>query len=142
VRVPAIAISAWAPERTVVNSEYRNTSVIRTLRERWSLGAPFSGREAIARDITPVLSLEDPRPPEEWPDVSPRPVPAFDVAVVPMDTPLSALPRGLFFGLLALGKELGQPVPDIKPEDDIKGAEAVSIIRDEFGHMFPGLQGR
>ena len=142
VRVPAIAISAWAPERTVVSSEYRNTSVIRTLRERWSLGAPFSGREAIARDITPVLSLEDPRPPEEWPDVSPRPVPAFDVAVVPMDTPLSALPRGLFFGLLALGKELGQPVPDIKPEDDIKGAEAVSIIRDEFGHMFPGLQGR
>ncbi len=142
VRVPAIAISAWAPERTVVSSEYRNTSVIRTLRERWSLGAPFSGREAIARDITPVLSLEDPRPPEEWPDVSPRPVPEFDVAVVPLDTPLSPLPRGLFFGLLALGKELGQPVPDIKPEDDIKGAEAISILRDEFGHMFPGLQGR
>ena len=141
VRVPAIAISAWTPERTVVNSEYRNTSVIRTLRERWSLGAPLSAREAIARDITPVLSLEDPRPPEEWPDVLPRPVPEFDVAVVPLNAPLGPLAKGLFFGLLALGKELGQPVPDIKPEDEVNGAEAISIMRDEFGHMFPGLQG-
>ena len=40
VRVPAIAISPWIAPRTVVNDEYRHTSIIRTLRERWSLGAP------------------------------------------------------------------------------------------------------
>ncbi|HET9601474.1 MAG TPA: alkaline phosphatase family protein [Acidimicrobiales bacterium] len=40
IRVPAIAISPWIAERTVVNDEHRHTSLIRTLRERWSLGAP------------------------------------------------------------------------------------------------------
>ena len=38
VRIPTIAISPWIPERTVVTEEYRNTSVLRTLRERWVLG--------------------------------------------------------------------------------------------------------
>ena len=40
IRVPAIAISPWIAGRTVVTDEHRHTSVIRTLRERWSLGAP------------------------------------------------------------------------------------------------------
>ena len=47
VRVPAIAISAWIPERVVVTSEYRNTSVLRTLRERWRLGDPLTARDAV-----------------------------------------------------------------------------------------------
>ena len=64
-RLPAIAISAWVPSRTVVNEEYRHTSVIRTLRERWSLGGPLTARDAGARDLSPVLSLNVPRPPEE-----------------------------------------------------------------------------
>lgn len=51
IRVPAIAISPWIPEQTVVTSEYRHTSVIRTLRERWSLGTPLTARDAVARDI-------------------------------------------------------------------------------------------
>jgi phospholipase C len=55
LRVPAIAISPWIAERTVVNDEYRHTSVIRTLRERWSLGAPFTARDAIAPDVAPLL---------------------------------------------------------------------------------------
>jgi hypothetical protein len=79
-RVPAIAISPWIPERTVVNAEYRHTSFIRPLRERWQLGAPLTARDAAARDISPVLSLDRPRPPEDWPEVFPRPVPPFDPA--------------------------------------------------------------
>src|SRR6202021_2660964 len=75
IRVPAIAISPWIPEQTVVNDEHRHTSVIRTLRERWSLGAPLTGRDATARDIAPILSLDNPRAPEGWPDVIPLPVP-------------------------------------------------------------------
>ena len=75
VRVPAIAISAWIPDRTVVTDEYRHTSVIRTIRERWSLGAPLTARDAAARDLGPVLTLDRPRDPEGWPDVIPRPVP-------------------------------------------------------------------
>jgi phospholipase C len=116
VRIPAIAISPWIAERTVVNDEYRNTSVIRTLRERWSLGAPFSAREATARDIAPILSLDHPRHPDHWPDVDPEPVPAFDTALIPPDAPLSPLAKALLHALLALGKQLGQSVPDISPD--------------------------
>jgi Phosphoesterase family len=36
IRVPAIAISRWIPECTVITGHYRHTSLIRTLRERWS----------------------------------------------------------------------------------------------------------
>ncbi len=140
VRIPALAISAWSPERTVVNDVYRNTSVIRTLRDRWSLGPPLTGRDAVAPGIAQVLTRETPRLPEDWPDVVPHPVPDFDVAVVKMDAPLAPLPKGLFFGLLALGKELGQTVPDLDPADDVKGSDAVAIILSEFAHLFPELQ--
>ena len=143
VRVPAIAISAWIPERTVVNDEYRHTSVIATLRERWSLGTPFTARDATARDIAPVLSLDEPRVPEDWPEVIARPVPRFDVPIMPLDdAPLGALGKAFFFVCLALGKELGQAVPDIDQDAVIKRGEAVATIGDLFGHMFPGLQSR
>ncbi len=65
VRIPAIAISPWIPERTVVNEEYHNTSLIQTMRGRWSLGRPLTARDAVARDFRSVLSLttaEIPRP--------------------------------------------------------------------------------
>ena len=139
VRVPAIAISPWIPERTVVSDEHRNTSVIHTMREHWSLGAPFSGREAAARDIAPVLSLDHPRDPADWPDVDPQLVPAFDVALVPPDAPLGPLAKALFHGLLALGKQLGQTVPEISPDATITGAEGRAIMVEEFAHMFPNL---
>ncbi len=141
IRVPAIAISPWIPERTVVNDEFRNTSVLHTIRERWSLGPSFSAREAIAPPLGRVISLDTPRAPEDWPDVAAQPVPAFDTNVVPADAPLSGLGRALFLGLLALGKEIGQPVPDIAPDKAPNGSEAVAIMRDLFGHMFPNLQG-
>ena len=48
VRLPAIAISPWIPEKTVVNETYRNTSMIRTMRERWNLGPPLTARDADA----------------------------------------------------------------------------------------------
>ena len=137
---PTIAMSPWIPERTVVNDEYRATSLIRTLRERWDLGPPLTGRDAVAPDLAPVLSLTEPRSPETWPDVTPQPVPDFNVAAVPLDQPLGPLSKGLFFGLLALGKELGQDVPDILPTDDIMGGPAIEIIVEQFAHMFPLLQ--
>ena len=58
VRVPAIAVSPWIGEQTVINDEYRHTSVIRTLRERWQLGAPLTARDGAAPDLAPVLNLD------------------------------------------------------------------------------------
>ena len=140
IRVPAIAISPWVAERTIVNDEYRHTSVIRTLRERWSLGAPLTARDAAARDIAPILSREEPRNPSDWPDVVPLPVPKFDATLVPSDSPLGPLPRAIFSACLGLGKALGQSVPDIAQDADVKGGDAVTMVRDMFFNVFPGLQ--
>jgi phospholipase C len=140
VRVPAIAISAWIPERTVVSHEYRNTSVIRTLRERWQLGAPLTARDAIAPDIAPVLSLGSPRAPEDWPEVIPQPVPVFDARVVPLDARLRSLPKAALFAVLALSKRLRLEVPEIDQEADISRADGIAIISDAIGYMFPRLQ--
>ena len=142
VRVPAIAISAWIPERTVVSDEYRNTSVLRTMRDRWSLGAPFTCRDATAPDIAPVLSLDNPRLPEDWPDVAARPVPQFDAALVPPDAPLRPLPRAALDAVLALAKELGQNVPDIRQDEAISESHGIAIIGEVFAHMFPRLHSR
>jgi phospholipase C len=140
VRIPAIAISPWIPERTVVSDVYRSTSLIHTLRRRWSLGEPFTAREASAPDLSSVLSLETPRDPQDWPSVQARPVPEFTAAIVPLELPLSGLARAYFFGFLALGKEIGRPGPDISPDADITGAEGLAIIHDLYGHLFPNLR--
>ena len=143
VRVPAIAISAWIPERTVVNAEYRHTSVIRTIREHWQLGAPLTARDATARDISPVLSLDTPRPPEDWPEVFPRPVPPFDPAQISPEARLRALPKAAFSAILELARERidrGAGVPEYQPGVDICHADAMTIIVDTFGHLFPGLR--
>jgi phospholipase C len=143
VRVPAIAISAWIPERTVINAEYRHTSVIRTIRERWQLGTPLTARDAAARDISPVLSLDTPRPPEDWPEVFPRPVPPFDPAQISPDARLRALPKAAFFAVLELAKQRTDHLagaPEYQQDVDICHADAVTLIVDAFGHMFPGLR--
>jgi hypothetical protein len=59
-----------------------------------------------------------------------------------MDTPnlpLKGLAKGMFFALLALGKELGQTVPPISPDADVTRAEGIAMMREMFGHMFPHL---
>ena len=71
VRIPTLAISAWIPERTVVNDEHRATSLLATMRERWNLGKPFTAREASARSFSDIFTLASPRPQEDWPEITP-----------------------------------------------------------------------
>ncbi len=78
VRVPTVAISAWVEPRTVISGEYRHTSVIRTLREKWPIGGPLTQRDANAADMAPLLVRKAPRPPEEWPQVKPRALPPLE----------------------------------------------------------------
>jgi phospholipase C len=105
VRIPTLAISAWVEPRTVVNQEFRSTSVIRTLREKWSLGPPLSQRDAVAADIAPILSRASPRPPEEWPTVTPRTIFPWAAKIFheveSWFLPLSPLGRHLFGAALA-----------------------------------------
>jgi phospholipase C len=140
VRIPTLAISAWIPERTVVTGEYRTTSLIATMRERWNLGAPFTARNVSARSFAPVLSRPTPRPPEDWPEVTARPVPKMPQTLVPLDAPLGLLGKSLFFAVLGLAHGLGAAVPDIKPEDTITGAQAVAIGHEALGELFPMMR--
>ena len=73
VRIPTLAISAWIPERTVVNDEFRATSMLATMRERFDLGEPFSAREASAPSFADIFTLTTPRAQEDWPRWSPDP---------------------------------------------------------------------
>jgi phospholipase C len=139
-RVPAIAISAWIPERTVVNDEYRHTSLIRRMRARWDLGGSLTARDAIAPDIAPILSLNVPRSPDQWPEVFPQPVPQFDIALLPPDLPLSVLGRAILRAGLEYEKMLGARVPAISADTDITGARAISMLRDIAFDLFPGLR--
>jgi phospholipase C len=93
VRIPTIAISAWIDPNTVISQAFRSTSLIRTLRERWSLGGPLTQRDAVAPDLAPLLTRQKPRPPEEWPTVrAPSPT-LFERVVAFFDRPLEALER-------------------------------------------------
>ena len=123
VRIPTLAISAWIPERTVVNDEFRATSMLATMRERFNLGEPFSAREASARSFADIFTLTTPRAQEDWPEVVARPVPAMPEAIAPLDAPLGMLGKSLLLAVLAFAEGLGKAVPDIKREDTITGAQ-------------------
>jgi phospholipase C len=139
IRVPAIAISPWIPARTVINREHRHTSIIRTLRERWSLGPPLTARDAGAADLAPVLSLDAPRPPEDWADVIPPALQPYDTSLVPLDKPLTAMQKGGIFALLSLGQALGHPMPVMALDTQITGAEGMALMAELFDNVFPNL---
>jgi phospholipase C len=140
VRIPTLAISAWIPERTVLNDEYRATSLIATMRERWNLGAPFTERDATARSFSSIFTLEKPRAQSDWPDVVARPVEPMPESLMPLDAPLNGLGKSLLGGLLALGKSMGATVPDVAPDAEITGAQAVAVGQEVLGDLFPAMR--
>jgi phospholipase C len=140
VRIPTLAISAWIPERTVITAEHRATSLLATMRERWNLGAPFTAREASAPSFSDIFTLDAPRAQEDWPEITPRPVPEMPEAVVPLDAPLGLLGRSLLFSALAMAHDRGLAVPDIKPDDPVTGAQAVAIAHEILGDFFPNMR--
>ena len=140
LRVPAIAISAWIPDQTVVTGQHRATSVIATLRQRWQLGAPLTARDAIAADLAPVLSLESPRDPADWPNVIPRPVPPFTAQVPAPEAALKGLGRALLHACIALAERRGASSPALAQDATISRADAVELIIDLAGDAFTRLR--
>lgn len=104
LRVPTVLVSAWVEPGRLVQAEYRATSILRTLRERWDLGPPLTGRDAVAADLGPLLDRPSPRPPEEWPRVRPAGEPRGWVrlaAIWDRLAPPPALGRELFEAAIA-----------------------------------------
>ncbi|MEV0066107.1 hypothetical protein [Amycolatopsis sp. NPDC050768] len=114
--------------------------MIQTLRQRWNLGTPLTARDATAPDLAPILSRDKPRTPDAWPDVHPQPVPEFRESLVPANAPLSPLATALLHGYLALTRQLGQAVPDIPPDADLTGGQALDVVHETAGDLFPGLR--
>jgi len=72
-------------------------------------------------------------------DVTPRPVLPFDPAHVSLEARLKGLCKAACFPVLALAKDMGLPAPDIDQDEAIGRADAIALIDEVFGHMFPGL---
>jgi len=140
-RVPAVIVSPWVGQRTVCTEEYRHTSLLATLRRVWDLGAPFTARDAAARTFDDVLGLDEPRPPDSWPDITPLPVPAYQAEQVEARRVLGTLGRHLCRGLYEHAKhETGLPTPpgldpSVSPEMAIDFAARIGA------RLFPRLTG-
>jgi len=138
VRIPTIVISAWVDGRTVVNREYRSTSVIRTMRERWSLGGPLTARDAMAADIAPLLSRPSPRSQAEWPQVQAKPLGLLTKVVERLEHPLSRLEKDLVAEALEHEAyvEHRTQVVDVERLNRREACEHLSRIQ---GKWFPGI---
>ena len=141
-RVPAILISAWVDAGTVVNLEFRHTSVIRTLRERWPLGEPLSGRDAVAADLSSVLTRTTPRPPNSWPGVAAAPLSLAGEAWSLLDRPMASLGRDLFAAALAHETSVTGTTADVDPTN-VSYRAARERMKEFRAATFPGvLHGR
>jgi phospholipase C len=140
-RVPAIIVSPWIEKGTVITDEYRHTSMIATLRHVWDLGAPFSGRDGAARTFHHLLSLDVPRQPDTWPDVTAQPVPDFQMDQVARRQALSELGKHVCRGLLHHAHESGMTVPSAPsdPNAEISPKLALECVHWVAARLFPKL---
>ena len=72
VRVPAIAISAYTQENTIVNRPIHHAALIRTLCNKYNLPL-LTERDRGAPDLSDAINLDSPRDPSTWPTPVPRP---------------------------------------------------------------------
>jgi phospholipase C len=140
-RVPAVIVSPWVAEGEVLNAEYRHTSLIATLRERWGLGDPFTARDAAARTFSDVFTLEAPRDPATWPAPDPRPVPQFMEDAAALGKSLSALGRTLYQGIREYADQNHVKIEGLPtdPDADVPPEVALSVLRNFLATLFPLL---
>jgi len=74
--------------------------------------------------------------------VHPRPVPEFDLSLVPPDAPLSPLAQALVGGGATLAHSMDADAPEIEDVDQLTGAEALAKLRETVGHLLPHLNAR
>ena len=87
-----------------------------------------------------MLSLETPRPPEDWPTVLPLPVSPFDPQAVPRDVPLRTLSKAVLLpAVLELGKGVGLRIPELGKTADVLRGDGMDIVCEIFGDLFPHL---
>ena len=140
-RVPAVVVSPWVESGSVYNDEHRHTSMIATLRKLWSLGEPFTDRDAAAKPIDYVFSRETPREPAEWAAIQPRPVPEYHVNWAYTNHSLSALGKAVTPQVIAELKKLQVPIPEAMTDPDFVATPQIAWHLAELlaWHVFPTL---
>ena len=140
-RVPAIIVSPWIEEGTVINDEYRHTSLLATLRKVWDLSEAFTDRDAAARSFEHLLSRDTPRDPATWPDFQPRPVPEWQLTKVQLGEVLSTLGKAIGPGLLEHAKQSKLPIPTelTDPDHPPTPTQLADFIFAIAGKYFPRL---
>jgi phospholipase C len=112
VRVPTILVSPWIPQGTVSDTVYDHTSIIRTaincfgLKDASGNPAHLQARDAIASDVSSVLTLSEPR--TDTPHITPRPTVAFDPTI---DRPLSGFQANLVGAAATFLQNQGRSLP-------------------------------
>jgi phospholipase C len=142
-RVPAILVSPWVEPGSVYNEEYRHTSLIATLRNRWGLGEAFTQRDASARTFDHLLSRATPRDPQTWAPRQAHPVPEWTMDPEIVGQGLSTLGKGMGPALIARAREMGVQLPAElnDPGTELPPRLIVTVLRQIAGHFFPLLGG-
>ncbi len=140
-RVPAIIVSPWVESGSVFNEEYRHTSLIATLRERWDLGKPLTARDAAARSFSSVFTLDTPRDPKTWPDIEARPVPQYIQDALALGQTISMLGQAVFDGIRGFAEQNNIEIEGLPkdPKAAIPPEKALEIIRNFLALSFPLL---
>ena len=99
VRVPAVLVSPYIRQATVLRpsggTPFDHTSIMKTLRKRFSLGPALSARDAAAPDLEDALNLDAPDNPGP-PNLAALPyTPKPSEIAAAMSLPLNGMQRGL-----------------------------------------------
>lgn len=158
VRVPAVIVSPFVPQGTILRPSgsipFDHTSIIKTVRTRFSLGPPLSDRDASAPDLDSALALSRPDNlgptevtalsyaprPADVASAHARPLNHMQQALLAMAFHLPANPAaGDFVSFVedhvaALRASSASPVPIDKDM-----LEATAFIRQRMGNLFRSL---
>lgn len=111
IRVPAVLISAYIEPGTIYSSLLHHNSVFKTMSLKWNLGS-LTERDRTAPDFADVFTRAKPRPPDEWPDITPRPLQTIAGADT-LQLPLNQLQSSIFQTVQKIAKSQGLNLPEV-----------------------------
>ena len=127
VRVPTVLVSAYIEPRTIINTEFSHSSMVRTLTDKWNLGH-LTERDRAAANFSEAFNRAAPRPLEDWPVVRPREMPPNLAWANNHDHPPNALQRDIVGLAVAVG---GDSL--FHPGEVITVVDAIARMRKELG---------
>jgi hypothetical protein len=88
-----------------------------------------------------VFTLDTPRDPEAWPDLTPRPVPKFTEDMLALGTVVSQLGHDLLNMVRAYAQREGVKIDGIPddPNEEIAPENVIPVLQNSMAMIFPKL---